>query len=489
VTRSRRGRRGAAAGLVAAALLLSGCGTRASDAEVRAGVEAGHVALDQASIDQLRTATGGAAQIIDAPGTVPTTSGPAEGTPGTAPGSATTPGKPTGTASPPTGTTSGASSATAATSTCTGVGAPLNLGQIGSFSGVLGAVSASARTSLAIWAKHVNARGGVACHPVTVYAADDGADPSRGAAAAQDLIVNKKVSALVGIFSPLSLPAILPVVEKHKVPVVGGDGVDFAWNSHPLLFPQGAGFDGLIEVGLQQNVRDGMKKLGLLYCVEASICTSMAKLMPAKAKEAGAEMVYQSPVSLTQTDFTAQCQNAKNAGVEGFGMGVDGSAIARVARSCAAIGFFPKFISGGGVISPAQSKDPGIRRNTMSVATPNAPWMRTDLPGQKEYAGALAQYSPGTETDGNSMTAWASAKLFEAAIAKLGTAARDKPILSPDVLTGLGKIKNETLGGLSPPITFTPGQKSAPSIKCIYFEVLTDKGWTAPRGSNFVCKN
>lgn len=492
----RRGR-GPAAALLAAALLVSGCGTRASEAEVRAGVEGGSVRLDQASVDHLRAAAeaaqaGATGTTTGVPGLTPGTgAGTATGTgtasatgaadPGSRPGSATAGTKP--------GTSGSTGSATTTSAGCTAPGAPLNLGQVGSFSGVLGAISASAKTSLAIWAKHVNARGGVACHPVTVYAADDGADPSRGAAAAQDLIVNKKVSALVGIFSPLSLPAILPVLEKHKVPVVGGDGVDFAWNSHPLLFPQGASLEGLIEVGLQQNVRDGIKRLGLLYCVEASICTSMAKLMPAKAKEAGAEMVYQSPVSLTQTDFTAQCQNAKNANVEGFGMGVDGSAIARVARSCAALGYFPKFISGGGVISPAQSKDPGIRRNTMSVATPNAPWMLTDLPGQKEYAGALAQYAPGIETDANSMTAWASAKLFEAAIAKLGPAARAKPILSADVLTGLGKVRNETLGGLSPPITFTPNQKSAPHIKCIYFEVLTDKGWTAPRGSNYVCKN
>lgn len=483
-----------AAVVAVAALLVSGCGTRASDAEVRAGVDAGPVRLDQASVDQLRAAAeaaqaGGAGTTTGVPGATDT--GTATGTsPATAPGAGSSAAEPEA-ATPGTkpGPADSTATATTATAACTTPGAPLNLGQIGSFSGVLGAISASAKTSLAIWAKHINARGGVACHPVTIYAADDGADPSRGAAAAQDLIVNKKVSALVGIFSPLSLPAILPVLEKNKVPVVGGDGVDFAWNAHPLLFPQGASLEGLIEVGLQQNVRDGMKRLGLLYCVEASICTSMAKLMPAKAKEAGAEMVYQSPVSLTQTDFTAQCQNAKNANVEGFGMGVDGSAIARVARSCAAIGYFPKFISGGGVISPAQAKDPGIRRNTMSVATPNAPWMLTDLPGQKEYAAALNQYAPGTETDANSMTAWASAQLFEAAIARLGPAARTKPILSADVLTGLGKIKNETLDGLSPPITFTPNQKAAPHIKCIYFEVLTDKGWTAPRGSNYVCKN
>ncbi|MBA3745538.1 MAG: ABC transporter substrate-binding protein [Sporichthya sp.] len=474
--------RAVAAVLLAATLLVSGCGTRASEDEVLAGVSTGPVQLDQTSLDQLAAG----AQV---PGGAPTTNVPGTVDTGTVPGTVTTPGTTdTSTITTP-GTKPAASGTTAQTADgkCTGQGAPLNLGQIGSFSGVLGAISASARTTLAIWAKAVNARGGVACHPVTVFAADDGADPSRGAAAAQDLIVNKKVSSIVGVFTPLSMPAILPVIEKYKVPIVGGDGVDFAWTAHPLLFPQGASLDGLIDGGLRQTVSEGKKRLGLLYCVEASICTAMAKIIPAKAKAAGAELVYQSPVSLTQTDFTAQCQNAKNAGVDGFGMGVDGSAIARVARSCAALGYFPQFISGGGVISPAQSKDPGIRRNTLSVASGNAPWMLTDTAGQKEYAAALATFSPGMETDGNSMTAWASAKLFEAAIANLGTAGRDKPILAADVLTGLGKIKNETLDGLAPPITFSPGQKAAPSIKCIYFELLTDKGWTAPKASKYQC--
>ncbi|HVE27429.1 MAG TPA: hypothetical protein VNC22_18610, partial [Sporichthya sp.] len=50
-------RRGVAAMIVAAALALTGCGTRASDAEVRAGVpSAGTVTLDQATIDQLTAA-------------------------------------------------------------------------------------------------------------------------------------------------------------------------------------------------------------------------------------------------------------------------------------------------------------------------------------------------------------------------------------------------------------------------------------------------
>ena len=47
--------------------------------------------------------------------------------------------------------------------------------------------------------------------------------------------------------------------------------------------------------------------------------------------------------------------------------------------------------------------------------------------------------------------------------------------------------KKETLGGLVPAMTFTAGQKSAPLLSCVYFTILSDKGWTAPNGSKAVC--
>jgi branched-chain amino acid transport system substrate-binding protein len=479
--------------IAAAALALTGCGTRASDAEVRAGVpSAGTVTLDQATIDQLTAA----AQAGGVAGSGTVTGLPAAAGTGAGTGTTTTPTVPTdgaktgtgrSTAGPATSTASG--SAPATSGRCTAPAAPVSFGQIGSFSGVLGAIFASARTTAAIYAQYANASGGLACHPVTVYSVDDGGDPSRAAALAQDLIGTKKVSALVATFAPLSMGGILPVVERNKTPMIGGDAVDPAWFSRPLLFPQGAGLDAMIEGSLRLTVSQGKTKLGLLYCVEASLCTSIAKTLPERAKAVGAEMVYQSPVSLTQTDFTAQCQNAKNAGVQSFGMGVDGSAIARVARSCAALGYFPQFASGGGVISPPQARDPGIRHNTMTTSSGTAPWFLTDTPGQQEYAGALARYSPGMEPDGNSMQAWASMKLVEAAVRNLGVAARAKPLLSGDLLDGLGKVKRETLDGLSPPFTFSPGQKAAPQLHCVYFELLTDKGWTAPNGSKPVCTN
>jgi branched-chain amino acid transport system substrate-binding protein len=285
----------------------------------------------------------------------------------------------------------------------------------------------------------------------------------------------------------LTLNGEVQAIEHTKLPVVGGDMVSDPWFSHPQFFPQGAGLKAIVDGAVRQAIEDKRTVHGLLYCVEVGVCATVAQMVPSSAKAQGANFAYSSPVSLTQTDFTAQCQNAKNAGVQAFGMAVDGSAIARVARSCAALNYFPQFVTGGGVVSAAQARDPGIQHNTMSTASSNAPWMLTDNAGQREFAATLAKYVPGFEPDGPSMVGWSAGKLFESVIARLGDAARSKPITTADIYTGLGKIKNETLDGLSPPITFSPGQKAAPQLHCVYFELDTVKGWTAPHGSTPIC--
>ena len=57
-----------------------------------------------------------------------------------------------------------------------------------------------------------------------------------------------------------------------------------------------------------------------------------------------------------------------------------------------------------------------------------------------------------------------------------------------DIMTGLGMIQKETLGGLTGPLTFTPNEAQATSNGCVFYELLTTTGWGAPRGSQPVCK-
>ena len=55
-----------------------------------------------------------------------------------------------------------------------------------------------------------------------------------------------------------------------------------------------------------------------------------------------------------------------------------------------------------------------------------------------------------------------------------------------DVLNGLYSLKNETLGGLIQPATFSPDQKSRGS-SCYFPLVIKDKKWLAPLGAKQEC--
>lgn len=495
-------------------LTLSACGSRVSGEEVLAGAGGGTVRLDDESIKELQSATAGnaAGMALSSAGSAQPEGaatehsdtaavGPAADTSiggmNSKPGSLgpSTAGAGAATANQRAdrvgklGAGTGPSAAASNSAKCTGPSAPIKIGQIGAFSGVAGPITGNARTALAVWAQDLNARGGIACHPVQLFAVDNGADPAKASAVTQELVKKKGVVALVGVFDAIGFKGVQSAAERLKVPVIGGDGLDPAWNDSPYLFPTGSGLLGGIRGSLRQTVTAGKTNLGLLYCVEASACTNGAKFIPSEAERAGGKITYSAAISMTQPDFTAQCQAAKNAGVQAMGLAMDGASIARVSRSCASINYHPQLVTNGLVLSAQNAEDPNIRKNTLSSASSVAPWMIGDAttPGQKSYHAALKQYSPKSEPTANSITAWAAGKLFEAVIANLGPSAVGKAITTADVMAGLGKVRNETLDGLTPPFTFSPGQQFAPEVPCVYFTLLSDKGWTAPKGSKYVC--
>jgi branched-chain amino acid transport system substrate-binding protein len=435
--------------------------------------------LSPDAVAELTAASGRAAPAVPSTANAPTVAPSAA----KGPVSSVAQGAPVAAAAP----TAPAKTAAAPAAACTQPGAGVAVGQIGNFSGVAGPITAGARTAVAVWAQSVNTRGGVACHPVVVYAVDDGGDTTRAAAEVGRLVAEKHIVALVGTAAILSFNGLIAGVEKAKIPIVGGDLAGFEWNENRWLFPQGSGLTAVLEERLRYAKSMGHAKVAMLYCVEASACTEIADAAPEIAQRAGVSIVSSAPVSLTQTDFTAQCQNAKNAGATGLYIAMDGSSIGRVARSCAALRYTPLLISNGLVISDAQAADPTIRKNTLLTTSSNAPWMRTDTPGQREFLDAFTRYAPEFRPAGMAIVTWAAGKLFEAAIAGLGPSARAAPLDTAAVLAGLGRIRNETLGGLSSPITFSPGQESAPLVRCAYVAVLTQEGWTAPIGSARLC--
>lgn len=454
-------------------LLVAACGTRLSDDRILAA-NGGPASDDDGS----STAGSGASEGPESDGgagvTIPdaaagtTTGGPVEGGTG---GSATT----------VAGSTGGSQG-----SQCTAQLAPIRVGQTGIFSGFLAPSTAGARTGLSVWAQEANARGGVQCHPIQLYQLDDASDPARATSNLRELIDDRKVVAVVGIQATITMSAVRGVVDPKEFPVVGGDLLADDWNEDPNLYPQG----GTSFASLAGSPRDiaqatGAKTWGLIYCVEVNVCTGIHERAQQLATAAGVNFVFDQPTTLTQTDFTAECQNAKNKGVDNLFVAADGSALIRVARSCASIGYRPKFGAAGIATTQTMGQDPNVRSATVTLGTSTAPFPATDTPGAQAFNAAMKRYAPGQPLSQAAMDAYASGKLFEAALAQVA-AARSGPVTTAMVKEGLGKIRGETLDGLSPPITFTAG-KPAPRINCYFVIRLTDSGFTAPNGSKPQC--
>ncbi|HUR75359.1 MAG TPA: ABC transporter substrate-binding protein [Sporichthya sp.] len=471
--------------------LVAGCGNRVDhDAVVAVGNGYGPVDAERDNQGALVPGTATGPGVV-APGAVdPGAVAPGAVAPGAVgPGGATPAADGTASTAPGTkpGSAPGATAVTASTA-CTQQLAPVVIGQTLASSGLVGAAIAGLRTGLAVWVKDINARGGLQCHPVQLTQLDDASDPARVSANWNQLVKDRGAVAIVGGGVPIAIAALRTSAERDKVPVVGGDVTAVDWVQSPYLFPTGGtpltSYDGgVIDAA---KVAKGPLKAGIFYCVEASICTGLKNNLPKSAERAGAALGPITAVSLTQPDFTSECQTMKAAGVNIIFFGLDGSASIRAARSCASLNYFPTIATGAIAVSAAAAADAGLRRNVTFLGSGVVPYMTTDTPGIKAFHDATKRYAPTAPEDQQTLLGWGAGKLLEAALTKVSAKARGGNITTQMILEGLWQLKNEKLDGLSPGATFTQGSP-AKSIDCYYGLRLDDKGFGAPNGSKPVC--
>jgi len=224
----------------------------------------------------------------------------------------------------------------------------------------------------------------------------------------------------------------------------------------------------------------------LLYCVEASICGVGHQNFPSMIAPSHGQLVFQQSVSLTQSSFTAECQNAKSAGVQILFMFVDGSAAQRVASSCKSVEFQPAYATASIATSPNALNDPNLKAAGIYIGNNEAPFVLDDTPGLKLFHQAFTQFYGGPPPDQSALKGWVSGQLFAAAVNALGATARSGPVTTAEVYQGLYTLKGETLGGLMPPMTYVKGQP-APLVNCYTTIDDTSAGITAPGGSRFAC--
>lgn len=457
------------AGLVVAALLTS-CGTRvpgqiAALHSARLGVgNSGSNSFLGATVNGASGSVPGSATTISGVGS---SSSPGVGLGGNVAGGG-------GTTS--SGGAGGASSGVGFSGASSASGAPVVVGEIGTWSGVIGGAFAPARDAFGAWVSSVNAHGGVLGHPIKLLVADDNNDASNDVSDAQAMVENDHAIALVNIFpAGGDATAIGQYAQQKNIPIIGGIPAAGPWFQSPVMFATTSDTNGTYPFGYAKVMADdGLHKVGAVYCVETTSCHTGEQAWATYARQLGLDVVYEGGISLTQPDYTAQCLQAQQAGVQALELTADANTVIRFANSCAQQGYHPLIGYGTpGVVSPVLNRDFAVVQGF--------PWMLTSgTPALEEYGQALARYDH-NPTTGESSVGWDSGKLLQKA---LEISLSRSPVPSTaGLFQALWSIHNETLGGLTPSLSFNQGKPQV-EPRCSYEVTVSNDQWVAPSGAN-----
>jgi branched-chain amino acid transport system substrate-binding protein len=354
---------------------------------------------------------------------------------------------------------------------------------IGIISGPAGSATLPLVQGAQLWSKYVNQKGGLNGHQVQIIVYDDGGDPGRHRAQVQEAIESHHVVAFVANAEFLAGKSSVEYVTSKRVPVIGNEGGSNHFYDSPMYFTQAStgdyNFRAIIAGIASQTVPVGKTKLGSINCAEAQSCANAEKIFSDHAKELGFDYVYRGRASLAQPDYTAECLSARNAGVEVFLLMMDTNTDGRVANSCARQGYRPIFATGGVPVVDRWKRDPNL--NNMISVSNVFPWFQTGTPATDEFQQALKTFGSGLENGVGLTEGWVAGKLLERAGATL-----PEPPSSTAILAGLWSLRDDTLGGITQPLTFVESQPSEP--RACWFNIKIENGtWTNPDGNKLRC--
>jgi branched-chain amino acid transport system substrate-binding protein len=314
------------------------------------------------------------------------------------------------------------------------------------------------------WASSVNAHGGIDGHPVQIIVKDDMYSPTASMAAAEALVQQNHVIAILDNSDEDNVWA--SYIKAQKVPVLGASESNAGYQNSDF-FPPGGTFNYSDGAGAVAASKAGVKKEAVLYCVEVAICQqATVEGKPISAK-VGIKVVYTAGIGFAAPSYAAQCLAAKQSGATAMSVGDASAIVTKVAMNCATQGYDPKELSADGAVAIAWLAVPAMNGNVDVQA--DLPWFVHNAATKPMYA-ALNKYAPGVTTGPNFgevvLQSWTAGVEFQYAAEAAHVGANPT---AADILRGLYAMpKGTTLGGLAPPISFTKGKDASNSC---FFEM------------------
>jgi branched-chain amino acid transport system substrate-binding protein len=370
---------------------------------------------------------------------------------------------------------------------------PITVCSVSELAGPAGAALAQGVNGIEAWVGEVNARGGVAGHPIRLLVKDSGSDPAVALSETRACVENEGAVALVGSMAPLTGRGIMPYLEDKGVPAIGGDCGATVWNDSRVFYNQCPSVEAMVWGVAHEAARADTpnKKFGFLYCHEARVCTEGKNLIVDQrfAQLNGLELAYTKQFSLTQLDFTSECSAMKSAGVTTLFTVGDPSSLQRLGQSCARQGFNPVWSQSYASVAPSTPTKPGLAN--IRLVVPVVPFCCLSgkdaaNPNYQRFLLAFDRYGGGGTPGPAAPIGYTAGLLFERF---LNEVAKTTPVITAaGLIKAASGIRHETLGGTVAPINLTTGQKT-PDSNCWFVMVARDGGpWQVPDGLRLTCR-
>ena len=231
---------------------------------------------------------------------------------------------------------------------------PIKIGQVAALSGASAQSGEAMTRGLQIAIDEINAKGGLlGGRKLVLVQRDDESNPPKGLIAARELIFKEKVAAFFGgLDTPVSL-AIVPVVNKEKVPFIGiwAAGTAITHNgAKPNYVFRVSAVDALVDVRLLKHAQKlGAKKAGLILINNPWGESNEKGLKAAAEKDKSITIVGVEKFENNDVDLVPQLTRLKQAGADALILVGNAAPGAQVMKSRDRMGWKVPVISHWGI--------------------------------------------------------------------------------------------------------------------------------------------
>lgn len=196
---------------------------------------------------------------------------------------------------------------------------PIKIGAIYPLTGSVAYNGQSKQHGAKIAEEEINAKGGIIGRPIQLIIEDGQCKPADSVNAAEKLIVKDRVTVIAGAFCSGATAAVIPVVERYKIPFVTGVSSDPALTAERReFFFRACPHEGMYAPSMSKHMVEKMKAKNLAFiAVNDDWGRGSVKTFSTEVKEVGGSVLTTEYFEHGETNFAPLLTKIKGLNPDG----------------------------------------------------------------------------------------------------------------------------------------------------------------------------